>query len=90
LALALFGVLTGPLLNAYSRAREWAADRYAYQHGPGPGAFADSLTRLANQNLSDPAPPRWEVVLSYSHPPTLDRIAAAKTAQDLPPILPAI
>ncbi len=81
LALALFGVVTGPLLNAYSRAREWAADRYAYQHGPGPSAFADSLTRLANQNLADPAPPRWEVVLSYSHPPTLDRIAAAQSYQ---------
>ena len=77
LALALFGALTGPLLNAYSRAREWAADRYAYQHGPGPAASADALTRLANQNLSDPSPPRWEVVLSYSHPPTVERIAAA-------------
>jgi len=77
LALVLFGVLTGPMLSTYSRTREWAADRYAYDHGPGPVAFADSLTRLANQNLADPAPPHWEVVLSYNHPPILDRIAAA-------------
>ena len=86
LALALFGVLTGPLLNAYSRAREWAADRYAYQHGPGPAAVADLLTRLANQNLSDPTPPRWQVVLSYSHPPTVQRIAAAVAEEIEKPI----
>lgn len=77
LALAIFGAVTAPLLNAYTRSREWAADDYAIEFGPSPTAFADALTRLANQNLSDPEPPRWEIILTYSHPPTLQRIARA-------------
>ncbi|RME85702.1 MAG: M48 family peptidase [Caldilineae bacterium] len=76
-SLALFAFLTSPLLNAYSRGREWAADRYAYRHGPGARAFADALTRLTNQNLADPEPPRWQVFLFYSHPPALERIQSA-------------
>ncbi len=77
LVLAGFGFVTSPLLNAFSRRQEWAADRYAVTHGPGPAAFADALTRLANQNLADPEPPAWQVWLSYSHPPILQRIVAA-------------
>lgn len=80
LALTLFNLITGPLLNAYTRAREWAADRYAYHHGPGASALATAFIRLANQNLADPEPPRWEVLWSYSHPPILARIRAAEQA----------
>ena len=78
LVLAAFGFVTSPLLSAYSRRQEWAADRYALTHGPGPAACADAFTRLANQNLADPEPPRWQVWFSYSHPPILQRIAAAE------------
>ncbi len=77
LALTLFGLLTSPLLNGVSRQQERAADHYALAHGPGPAAFADALTRLANQNLADPEPPAWLVWFSYSHPPILERIAMA-------------
>lgn len=78
LALTLFGVLTSPLLNGFSRQQEHAADGYALAHGPSPAAYADALTRLANQNLTDPEPPAWLVWFSYSHPPILERIARAE------------
>lgn len=81
LALTLFGILTSPLLNAFSRRQERAADEYALAHGPDPAAFADALTRLANQNLADPEPPAWLVWFSYSHPPILERIAMANGRQ---------
>ncbi|MCP4167886.1 MAG: M48 family metallopeptidase [Chloroflexi bacterium] len=80
LVLALFGILTSPLLNAFSRSQERAADRYALDHGPGAEPFVDAMTRLANQNLADPEPPRWQVLYSYSHPPILERIATAQHA----------
>ncbi len=78
LALTLFGMLTTPLLHALSRRQERRADAYALTHGPGPTAFADALTRLANQNLADPEPPAWFVWFAYSHPPILERIAYAE------------
>ncbi len=78
LALLLFGAITSPLTSGFSRRRERAADRYALAHGPGPAAYADALTRLANQNLADPEPPAWLVWFSYSHPPLLERIATAE------------
>jgi STE24 endopeptidase len=43
-----------------------------------PEAFADGMTRLANQNLSDVEPPRWVEVLFYSHPPIGKRLAMAR------------
>ncbi|MCO6450893.1 MAG: M48 family metallopeptidase [Caldilineales bacterium] len=80
LTLTGFGILTSPLLNGWSRSREWMADRYAYDHGPGSSAFADAMIRLSNQNLADPEPPAWMVWYSYSHPPVTERIRAAQAA----------
>jgi len=71
LLLLLFGatgVLTSPLTNAYSRHVESQADTYALGLTDNPAAFIDSMTRLANQNLSVANPPRWEELLFYSHP----------------------
>jgi Zn-dependent protease with chaperone function len=36
------------------------------------------MVRLADQNLSEVAPPRWLELLLYSHPPLGKRIAAAQ------------
>jgi STE24 endopeptidase len=77
LALGAFGVLTLPLNNAYSRWREVRADEYALQATRKPQAFADAMTRLANQNLADADPEPWVVWLLYSHPPIRDRVALA-------------
>jgi STE24 endopeptidase len=77
LTLGLFGVLSLPLNNAYSRWRERRADAYALDATRKPQAFADAMTRLANQNLADADPEPWVVWLLYSHPPIRDRVAQA-------------
>jgi STE24 endopeptidase len=80
--LALVGgvlsLIAMPLGNAYSRWRERLADRYALESTRKPGAFADAMTRLANQNLADADPERWVVILLHSHPPIRERVAAAE------------
>ena len=77
LSLGLFGLVTMPLNNAYSRWREVRADDYALSATYKPQAFADAMTRLTNQNLADADPEPWVVALLYSHPPIRDRLAHA-------------
>jgi STE24 endopeptidase len=78
LVLGGFGLMTMPLVNGWSRWRERMADRYAVQATGKPLAFASAMVRLADQNLSEVAPPRWLELLLYSHPPLGKRIAAAQ------------
>jgi len=77
LAMGIFGLLTLPANNAYSRWREARADATRSSrlkiHRPSPGA----MTRLANQNLADADPQPWVVFLLYSHPPIRQRLAMA-------------
>jgi STE24 endopeptidase len=78
LALALFGLVTMPLANAYSRWRESLADDYALQATGQAEAFRSAMTRLANQNLAELAPARWVELLLYDHPPIGQRLARAE------------
>jgi STE24 endopeptidase len=77
-ALSIFGLVTMPLSNAWSRWREVKADRYALQITGKPRAFISAMTRLANQNLTDADPPRWVEFLLHSHPSINKRVAMAK------------
>ena len=81
LTLGLFGLITLPLNNAFSRWREVRADRYALAATRNPQAFANAMTRLANQNLAEADPEPWVVFLLYSHPPIRDRVALAAKFQ---------
>jgi Zn-dependent protease with chaperone function len=81
LTLGVFGLVTLPLNNTYSRWREARADRYALEATRNPQAFANAMTRLANQNLADADPEPWVVFLMYSHPPIRDRVAMAAKFQ---------
>ena len=81
LTLGLFGLITLPLNNAFSRWREARADRYALEATHTPPAFANAMTRLANQNLAEADPEPWVVFLLYSHPPVRDRVAMAAKFQ---------
>ena len=76
--IAVISLLAMPVGNAWSRWRERMADRYALEETRKPKAFADAMTRLANQNLADADPARWVVLLLYSHPPIRERVAAAE------------
>jgi STE24 endopeptidase len=79
LILSGFGLVTMPLTNGYSRARERAADAYALTLTGNAPAFVTAMQRLANQNLAEMDPPRWVVLLLYSHPPLAERIQRGKT-----------
>jgi STE24 endopeptidase len=78
LAMGVFGLITMPLGNTYSRWRESMADCYALETTRKPQAFATAMTRLADQNLSEADPERWVEVLLYSHPAIRRRVAMAK------------
>jgi STE24 endopeptidase len=83
LALGVFGLVTLPLENAYSRWRESLADAYALVLTRNPAAFTAAMTRLANHNLSQVDPPRWAIWLLYSHPPIGERLRMAAEHQDV-------
>lgn len=78
LAMGLFGLVTMPLGNLWSRSREVLADYYALEATGKPQAFAEAMTRLANQNLSDAEPPAWVEFLLHSHPSISKRVAMAR------------
>jgi STE24 endopeptidase len=83
LVVSLMGFVTGPLQNAWSRWRERRADLFSLQLTGSPRAFADAMTRLANQNLADADPPRWAVILFGTHPPLGERIRLAEISSAL-------
>jgi STE24 endopeptidase len=67
-----------PLANAFSRAHERRADRYALRMTRNADAFVTAMRRLAAQNLAEERPSRLVEVLFHSHPSTSARIAAAE------------
>jgi STE24 endopeptidase len=78
LVLSIYGLLTMPLENGFSRWRENLADDYALASTGKNEAFATAFVRLANQNLGEIDPEKWVVWLFYSHPPLNERIAKAR------------
>lgn len=78
LVIGLFGLLTMPLGNAYSRWRERMADRFALDLTGKNLAYASALTRLANQNLAEINPEPWVEFFLYSHPALGKRIQMAE------------
>lgn len=78
LVLGMFGLLTMPLENGFSRWCERRADEYALTLTHNGAAYASALKRLANQNLADAEPEAWVEWLLYSHPALGKRIARAE------------
>jgi STE24 endopeptidase len=76
--MGLFGLITMPLGNAFSRWRERKADAYALQATRNPQAFIGAMTRLANQNLGEVDPEPWEEFLLHTHPALGKRIKMAE------------
>jgi STE24 endopeptidase len=81
LFLGLFGLITMPLSNGFSRWRERLADRFALQLTGKGNAYASALTRLSNQNLAEMDPDPWVEFFLYSHPTLKKRIQMAHSYQ---------
>jgi STE24 endopeptidase len=68
-----------PLLFAFSRSREWAADRFAQAATNDAQSGAAAFRRLRDQNLADEDPPRWYELFFSSHPSLKERIGTLET-----------
>lgn len=77
--LTVFGLVTLPLVNGFSRRVERQADVYALESTGKADAFISAMTRLANQNLAELQPSPIVEFLLYNHPATGRRIALARS-----------
>lgn len=84
-SLVFFGFLFTPVSmiiglveNAISRQQEYEADAFAAQTTRNPDAMIDALKKLSVDNLSNLTHHPLKVLLGYSHPPVLQRIAALR------------
>jgi STE24 endopeptidase len=68
-----------PIVNAFSRANERRADRYALALTNRPHAFVSAMKRLAAQNLAEERPSAATRLLFHSHPPIDERIQVAES-----------
>jgi Zn-dependent protease with chaperone function len=79
-AMSLLGTLAGPILSAFSRSRERAADGFALQATHDGAAGAAAFTRLRERNLAEDEQPKWMELLFSSHPSLRSRIERLKDA----------
>jgi STE24 endopeptidase len=73
LFMPFIGIITGIFSNYISRKAEYNADNQAVKEGYG-NELINALKVLAKEDFSDLAPSKLIVLLSYSHPPMLERI----------------
>jgi STE24 endopeptidase len=85
IVLGVYGLITMPLENGFSRWRERRADKYALSLTHNGTAYASALRRLANQNLADADPEAWVEWLLYSHPALGKRIKMAEHETEVYP-----
>jgi STE24 endopeptidase len=78
LSLGVYGLVTLPLGNTYSRWRESLADRAALRATGLVEAFIGAMRRLASLNLSNPTPHPLVETVFHSHPSIARRIAMAE------------
>lgn len=77
--LSLLGSLAAmPIANGVSRIFETQADATALDLGGKADEFIEAEKRLVRDNIGDPTPSNVRVWFFASHPPALDRIAAAE------------
>jgi STE24 endopeptidase len=74
--LAVYSLVTAPLMNSVSRSHERAADRFAIRLTGNAEAFENALRKLATINLADVSPHPVVEFLFHSHPSIEKRIRA--------------
>lgn len=74
--------LLRPLLFAFTRSREAAADRFAVEATRNPRSGAAAFRRLREQNLAEDEVPLWYELFFSSHPSLKSRI---ETLEAMPP-----
>ena len=77
-------LLATPLLNAWSRAHERRADRFALRTASEPTAFIGAVRRMAAQNLAEEHPSNTAFLLFHTHPTAEERIAEAREQLQCP------
>jgi STE24 endopeptidase len=70
-------LLLAPVTNAISRHFERQCDSDALRLTDDPDAYRRAFIRLAEMNMADPNPPRWEEILFDDHPAMVKRLAMA-------------
>ena len=75
---ALLSQTLRPALAAFSRSREWAADRFAVAATNAPETGARAFERLREQNLAEDEQPGWFEFFFSTHPSLGARIAALR------------
>jgi len=73
-----------PLLFAFTRSREAAADRFAVEATGDPRSGAAAFRRLREQNLAEDEVPRWYEVFFSSHPSLKSRIESLEAMPQAP------
>ena len=84
-SVVFFGFLYTPIatllavgVNGLSRRHEYQADRFAVHTGTDAESLISGLKKLSVSNLANLTPHPVNVLLSHSHPPVLERIAALR------------
>jgi Zn-dependent protease with chaperone function len=80
LVLSALGLLTTPVVAAWSRRLEREADRVALEVSGAPAAFIAAMERLGQVNLAERRPGRLRELLFATHPSLEARIAAGRAA----------
>ncbi len=73
-----------PLLFAFTRSREAAADRFAVEATRNPRSGAAAFRRLREQNLAEDEVPLWYELFFSSHPSLKSRIELLEAMQPAP------
>lgn len=76
--LSLYGLITAPISNIFSRKYEWEADKFALDFTENKNAFISAMEKLAEQNLADKEPNKIIEFLFHSHPSLQKRIEFAR------------
>ena len=79
-AMSSLGTLAGPVLAAFSRNRERAADRFAIAATSDASSGAAAFRRLRERNMAEDEQPAWMETFFSSHPSLRSRIAALEEA----------